>query len=125
MFLCSARSGCILHLVAAICCSLSIYNCLWQNYSNVNGRAICGWPGGYKFWILIAVVIMRFSELTFVAGFLCMKARKKDYLFGSAIRNKAGKDSDPDSLVELDHGEYIGMKFFLIAASYRHFLKPK
>lgn len=37
---------------------------------------------------------------------------KKAYLFGSAARDEAGKDSDIDILVELDHRTPIGMKFF-------------
>ena len=37
---------------------------------------------------------------------------KKAYLFGSYARNEATKDSDLDILVELDHTQPIGMKFF-------------
>lgn len=37
---------------------------------------------------------------------------KKAYLFGSYSRNEANADSDIDILVELDHSEPIGLKFF-------------
>lgn len=37
---------------------------------------------------------------------------KRAYVFGSYARNEAKKNSDIDILVELDHTEPIGMKFF-------------
>jgi uncharacterized protein len=37
---------------------------------------------------------------------------KRAYLFGSYARNEADNESDLDILVELDHSQPIGMKFF-------------
>lgn len=44
--------------------------------------------------------------------FFSGKPVKKAYLFGSYARNEAEKDSDIDLLVELDHSQPIGMRFF-------------
>jgi uncharacterized protein len=44
--------------------------------------------------------------------FFAVKPVKKAYLFGSYARNEADKNSDIDLLVELDHSEPIGMRFF-------------
>ncbi len=44
--------------------------------------------------------------------FFAGKPVKKAYLFGSYARNEAEKDSDIDLLVELDHSQPIGMRFF-------------
>jgi len=44
--------------------------------------------------------------------FFTGKPVKKAYLFGSYARNEANKDSDIDLLVELDHSQPIGMRFF-------------
>lgn len=40
------------------------------------------------------------------------KPINKAYLFGSYARNEADEDSDVDILVELDHTQPIGMRFF-------------
>jgi len=37
---------------------------------------------------------------------------RKAYIFGSYARKSADKESDIDIMVELDHHEPIGMKFF-------------
>ena len=50
---------------------------------------------------------------------------KKAYLFGSSARNQAGKNSDIDILVELDHSKPIGMKFFVYHQELEELLKVK
>lgn len=50
---------------------------------------------------------------------------KKAYLFGSYARNEAGKGSDIDILVELDHTMPIGMKFFVYQIELEELLKIK
>ena len=50
---------------------------------------------------------------------------KKAYLFGSSARNHAGKNSDIDILVELDHSKPIGMKFFVYHQELEELLKVK
>ncbi len=50
---------------------------------------------------------------------------KKAYLFGSYARNEAGKNSDIDILVELDHTSPIGMKFFAYQIELEELLKIK
>ena len=50
---------------------------------------------------------------------------KKAYLFGSYARNEAGKNSDIDILVELDHTSPIGMKFFAYQVELEELLKIK
>ena len=57
--------------------------------------------------------------------FFSGKPVKKAYLFGSYARNEAGKDSDIDILVELDHSSPIGMKFFVYQAELQELLKTK
>ena len=57
--------------------------------------------------------------------FFSGKPVKKAYLFGSYARNEAGKDSDIDILVELDHSSPIGMKFFAYQAELQELLKTK
>jgi uncharacterized protein len=44
--------------------------------------------------------------------FFSSKPVKRAYLFGSYVWNEAVKSSDIDILVELDHSQPIGMKFF-------------
>jgi predicted nucleotidyltransferase len=51
------------------------------------------------------------NQLT-IQKFFAGKPVKKAYLFGSFARNEADYDSDIDLLVELDHTEPIGMRFF-------------
>ena len=53
------------------------------------------------------------------------KPIKKVYLFGSSARNEAGKNSDIDILVELDHSKPIGMKFFVYYQELEELLKVK
>src|SRR5690242_10655175 len=50
---------------------------------------------------------------------------KKAYLFGSMARNEASTESDIDILVELDHSEPIGMKFFLYQSDLEELLHKK
>jgi predicted nucleotidyltransferase len=47
-----------------------------------------------------------------IQQFFAGKPVKKAYLFGSYARNEAEKDSDIDLIVELDHTQPIGMRFF-------------
>jgi uncharacterized protein len=50
---------------------------------------------------------------------------KKAYLFGSMARNEANIESDVDILVELDHSEPIGMKFFIYQSDLEELLHKK
>jgi predicted nucleotidyltransferase len=50
---------------------------------------------------------------------------KRAYLFGSYSRNEAGKDSDIDILVELDHSSPIGIQYFTYADRLQSLLKKK
>jgi uncharacterized protein len=50
---------------------------------------------------------------------------KKAYLFGSYARDEADGKSDIDILVELDHSQPIGMKFFTYQADLEVLLKMK
>ena len=50
---------------------------------------------------------------------------KKAYLFGSYSRNEASDDSGVDILVELDHTDPIGMKFFAYSEELEKLLKKK
>ena len=50
---------------------------------------------------------------------------KKAYLFGSMARNDAREESDIDILVELDHSNPIGMKFFLYQSDLEELLHKK
>lgn len=50
---------------------------------------------------------------------------KKAYLFGSMARNEASAESDVDILVELDHSEPIGMKFFIYQSELQELLHKK
>lgn len=57
--------------------------------------------------------------------FFLDKPVKRAYLFGSSARNEAVAGSDIDILVELDHSEPIGMKFFLYQMELEELLKTK
>jgi len=57
--------------------------------------------------------------------FFSGKPVKKAYLFGSYARNEAEKDSDIDLLVELDHTQPIGMRFFAYQIELEKLLKIK
>ncbi|MFB5945357.1 nucleotidyltransferase family protein [Albibacterium profundi] len=50
---------------------------------------------------------------------------KRAYLFGSYSRNEALNDSDVDILVELDHSQPIGLKFFIFKEELENILKRK
>lgn len=50
---------------------------------------------------------------------------KKAYLFGSMARNESSAESDIDILVELDHSEPIGMKFFIYQSDLQELLHKK
>ncbi len=45
-------------------------------------------------------------------GYFRTRPIRRAYLFGSYSRSESNQDSDIDILVELDHSEPIGMKFF-------------
>jgi uncharacterized protein len=49
----------------------------------------------------------------------------KAYLFGSMARNEAREESDIDILVELDHSNPIGMKFFIYQSDLEELLHKK
>ncbi len=57
--------------------------------------------------------------------FFAGKPVKKAYLFGSSARNEAYKGSDIDIMVELDHKNPIGMKFFSYQPELEQLLKKK
>ncbi len=50
---------------------------------------------------------------------------RRAYVFGSYSRKKAVRGSDLDILVELDHSEPIGMKFFGYRLELEELLKKK
>jgi predicted nucleotidyltransferase len=50
---------------------------------------------------------------------------KRAYLFGSMARNEAREESDIDILVELDHSNPIGMKFFAYQSDLEELLHKK
>jgi len=50
---------------------------------------------------------------------------RRAYLFGSYARNQAVKDSDVDIMVELDHSQPIGMKFFSYKSEIEEILKKR
>jgi predicted nucleotidyltransferase len=57
--------------------------------------------------------------------FFAGKPVKKAYVFGSYARNEADKNSDMDLLVELDHSQPIGMRFFTYQPELEKLLKMK
>jgi len=65
------------------------------------------------------------SEKLILQQFFAARPVKKAYLFGSSARDEAGKDSDIDILVELDHRNPIGMKFFSYQPDLEQLLKKK
>lgn len=60
-----------------------------------------------------------------IQKFFSGKPVKRAYLFGSSARNEAVPGSDIDILVELDHSQPIGMKFFLYQMELEELLKTK
>jgi predicted nucleotidyltransferase len=63
----------------------------------------------------------RLSFATILAGIPVKKA----YLFGSTARGEANTGSDVDILVELDHSNAIGMKFFTYQSDLEELLHKK
>ena len=57
--------------------------------------------------------------------FFSIRPIKRAYLFGSFARNEATEFSDVDILVELDHSQPIGMKFFSFESELENLLKKK
>jgi uncharacterized protein len=57
--------------------------------------------------------------------FFAGKPVKKAYVFGSYARNEADKNSDIDLLVELDHSQPIGMRFFAYQIELEKLLQMK
>jgi predicted nucleotidyltransferase len=57
--------------------------------------------------------------------FFAGKPVKKAYVFGSYARNEADKNSDIDLVVELDHSQPIGMRFFAYQIELEKLLKMK
>ena len=65
------------------------------------------------------------NEKALLQQFFAGKPVKKAYLFGSSARDDAGIQSDIDILVELDHRNPIGMKFFGYQPELEQLLKKK
>jgi predicted nucleotidyltransferase len=65
------------------------------------------------------------SDKFILQQYFADKPVKKAYLFGSFARKEAGKSSDIDILVELDHSKPIGMKFFSYHQELEELLKVK
>ncbi len=57
--------------------------------------------------------------------FFARRPIRKAYVFGSYARKKAVRKSDIDILVELDHSQPIGMKFFGYQVELEKLLKKK
>jgi predicted nucleotidyltransferase len=65
------------------------------------------------------------SDKLLLQQFFSGKPVKKAYLFGSYARNEADEKSDIDILVELDHSQPIGFKFFAYRDELEDLLKIK
>ncbi len=65
------------------------------------------------------------KEKLVLQRFFAGKPVRRAYLFGSYARNTAIRNSDLDILVELDHAEPIGMKFFSYQLELEELLKKK
>lgn len=65
------------------------------------------------------------DEILILKQFFASIPVKKAFLFGSSARGEAGKGSDIDILVELDHRTPIGMKFFGYQPKLEQLLKKK
>jgi len=65
------------------------------------------------------------DEKLILHQFFAGKPVKKAFLFGSSARNEAAMHSDIDILVELDHRNPIGMKFFGYQPELELLLKKK
>jgi uncharacterized protein len=57
--------------------------------------------------------------------FFAGKPVKRAYVFGSYARNEEDKSSDIDLLVELDHSQPIGMRFFVYQTELENLLQMK
>jgi len=65
------------------------------------------------------------SDKLLIQHFFATRPIKKAYLFGSYARHEANDESDIDILVELDHSQPIGMKFFAFRSDLEELLKKK
>lgn len=70
---------------------------------------------------------MRLSEKEklLINRYFAEKPVIRAYLFGSMAREEANQDSDIDILVELDHSNSIGMKFFTYQPDLEELLDKK
>jgi predicted nucleotidyltransferase len=64
-------------------------------------------------------MVLSEQHINYLRNYFSGRPIKKAYLFGSYSRDEADENSDIDILVELDHTEPIGMKFF----SFQHELE--
>ena len=60
-----------------------------------------------------------------IRSFFSSRPVKKAYLFGSYSRNEADENSDIDILVEWDHTNPIGLKFFIYKDELEQLLNKK
>ncbi len=65
------------------------------------------------------------TDQSLLQQFFTGRPVKKAYLFGSYARDEADVDSDLDILVELDHSQPIGMKFFAYQTELQELLHKK
>ena len=65
------------------------------------------------------------ADKTIIQKYFTGRPVKKAYLFGSYARKEATKKSDIDIMVELDHTEPIGFKFFAYQIELEELLKKK
>ncbi len=65
------------------------------------------------------------EEKLILHRFFSGKPIKRAFLFGSFARDEADTQSDIDILVELDHSESIGMKFFGFQSELEKLLNKK
>ena len=65
------------------------------------------------------------NDKLLLKNFFSLRPVKKAYLFGSYARNEANQHSDIDILVELDHTQPIGMKFFAYQIELEKLLNSK
>jgi predicted nucleotidyltransferase len=76
-------------------------------------------------WVNSITMILSEHHIDHLKNYFSGRPIKKAYLFGSYSRNEADEDSDVDILVELDHTEPIGMKFFSFQEELEQILKKK
>lgn len=70
-------------------------------------------------------MILSEQYIDYIKNFFSGRPVKRAYVFGSYSRNEANEDSDIDILVELDHTEPIGMKFFSYQYELEEILQKK